>query len=97
MIIKSMGRKKSTGFKGQTVYATLVNYMLREEDTDIDIEHNLPYGVEREDIAEIFRENARYLRQRKGANLAYHEIISLPANDLDKKRMSMPLDRKSVV
>jgi hypothetical protein len=91
MIIKSMGRKKSTGFKGQTVYATLVNYMLREEDTDIDIEHNLPYGVEREDIAEIFKENARYLHQRKGANLAYHEIISLPANELDKEQVKAAL------
>jgi REP element-mobilizing transposase RayT len=93
MIIKSMGRRTSTK-KGQHLFKTLYDYLLHEHDTPeaktrakIDIQHNVQSGLSHDEILEMFIENARYLHDRKGANLGYHEIISLPANDLDRQKV----------
>ncbi len=90
MIIKSMGRRKST-VKGQTLFATLLSYMLNEEGVDIDLLHNLPHGIDRDAIADAFQKNANLLFERKGGNIAYHEILSLPANDHDRERVKAAL------
>lgn len=91
MIIKSMGRKKSTSRKGQSLYATLMNYMMAEPNAQVDLEHNIPYGLSRDEVIELYEDNARYMHERQGANLAYHEIISLPHSNNDKDQMKVQL------
>ena len=91
MIIKSMGRKKSTGKKNQSIYATLINYMLDEKGAQIDLEHNMPYATDRYEVIDLFEDNGRYMHERKGANQAYHEIISLPSRNIDRDQMKQQL------
>ena len=91
MIIKSMGRKKSTGKKNQSIYATLINYMLDEKGAQIDLEHNMPYATDRYELIDLFEDNGRYMHERKGANQAYHEIISLPSRNIDRDQMKQQL------
>jgi hypothetical protein len=91
MIIKSMGRKKSTGKKNQSIYATLINYMLDEKGAQIDLENNMPYATDRYEVIDLFEDNGRYMHERKGANQAYHEIISLPSRNIDRDQMKQQL------
>jgi hypothetical protein len=91
MIIKSMGRRKSTAKNGQSLFATLLAYMLNEKGADIDLLHNLPHDIDREAIADAFQKNASLLFERKGGNIAYHEILSLPANDHDREKVKAAL------
>jgi hypothetical protein len=65
--------------------------MLNEEGVDIDLLHNLPHGIDRDTIADAFQKNANLLFERKGGNIAYHEILSLPANDHDRERVKAAL------
>jgi hypothetical protein len=97
MIIKSMGRRKSTK-AGQHLFQTLYEYLLHEHDTEekktratIDIEHNIYEGLNHQERIDLFIQNAEYLRRHKGANLGYHEILSLRATDHDREQVKTAL------
>lgn len=91
MIIKSMGRRKTTARNGQSVFASLLNYFLKEKGAKIDICHNIPAHYYQSEIIDTFADNARYLHERKNGNLAYHEIISFPVTQHDRSRVNTAL------
>lgn len=91
MIIKSMGRRKTTARNGQSVFASLLNYFLKEKGAKIDICHNIPAHYYQSEIIDTFADNARYLHERKNGNLAYHEIISFPVTQHDRSKVNTAL------
>lgn len=91
MIIKSMGRRKTTARNGQSVFASLLNYFLKEKGAKIDICHNIPSHYYPSEIIDTFADNARYLHERKNGNLAYHEIISFPVTQHDRSKVNTAL------
>jgi hypothetical protein len=91
VIIKSMGRRATTARNGQSVFASLLNYFLKEKGAKIDLCHNIPYGSYQNEIIDTFADNARYLRQHKNGNLAYHEIISFPVTQVDRAKVNTAL------
>lgn len=91
MIIKSMGRRKTTARNGQSVFASLLNYFLKEKGSKIDICHNIPAHYYQSEIIDTFADNARYLHERKNGNLAYHEIISFPVTQHDRSKVNTAL------
>ncbi len=71
MIIKSMSRKEAS-------FDQLYDYITRDKDLDYHYRftHNF-IRQNRDGILAEFHRNAQLLRQRKGANYLYHEIISI--------------------
>lgn len=86
-----MGRRNTTARNGQSLFASLLNYFLKEDDTEIDLRHNLPYDSQRSEILDTFLDNARYLNKRKNGNTAYHEILSFPVMNHDRENLKVAL------
>ena len=73
MILKSLARKKPS-------FKQLYGYLTREAENDFTISHNLYYVQDEKEILRQFLENAELLKERKGGNYLYHEILSLKLN-----------------
>lgn len=86
-----MGRRSTTARNGQSVFASLLNYFLKEKGAKIDICHNIPSHYYQSEIIDTFADNARYLHERKNGNLAYHEIISFPVTQHDRSKVNTAL------
>jgi len=73
MIIKSMSRKTAS-------FRQLIEYFHKEKTADRDaLTHNLMGNTAENAVLEM-EDNAKYLPKRRGGNIVYHEIISLPEN-----------------
>ena len=72
MIIKSMARKEPT-------FNQLINYINKETNKTQTIIHNF-YNQDLENIQEEFTRNSNHIKNSKGKNYLYHEIISLSPN-----------------
>ena len=78
MIIKSLSRKKPSFFQ-------LYDYMLDgADDKDFIIAKNIYKAGARKDVLRQFNKNYALLPKRKNGNALYHEIISLPQQDISE-------------
>lgn len=79
MIIKSMSRKSGS-------FAQLYDYLMREKSA-FAFTHNLYASpAKREDILQEFIHNASFVKNSRGKNVLYHEMLALPVNGLDRGR-----------
>lgn len=67
-----MSRKNSS-------FSQLVDYMNKEGEREkiFDIYHNIYASDSKEFIAEEFKKNAEFLKERKNGNMFYHEMVSV--------------------
>jgi len=84
MIIKSMSRKSKS-------FSQLYDYLMREENSFCFTKNF--YSREKDEIIKEFMRNSDYLKNSRGKNYLYHELLSLEENNLClKKQKEILLD-----
>jgi len=79
MITKSMSRKSAS-------FSQLYDYLMRDDVQEY-FSHNLYSSItNKKAFLQEFYDNAEFLQNSRGSNILYHEILSLPKNELSKQR-----------
>ena len=85
MIIKSMSRSSKS-------FATLYDYFCKNENVNLRGFNIFSNANNREEVIKEFLENSEYLKNSRGKNYLYHEIISLKKNDLSVDEQKVILE-----
>lgn len=78
MIIKSLSRHTKS-------FEALYKYLTRDKDSILNTFNLYTDPYNKKELIKEFLENAEHLRRARGKNYLYHEIISLPKNNLTLK------------
>ena len=70
MIIKSLSRSTKS-------FEALYNYLTRDKESLLNCYNLYSNAYSKKDVVKEFLENAKYLKNSRGKNYLYHEIISL--------------------
>lgn len=88
MISKSLSRNKKS-------FEALYNYLTRDKESILNTFNLYADPRDREAVIKEFMENSEYLNRARGKNYLYHEILSLPQNDLSLERQKQILNELS--
>ncbi|XPV67788.1 MAG: relaxase/mobilization nuclease domain-containing protein [Halarcobacter sp.] len=79
MIIKSMSRKSKS-------FSQLYDYLMREEQSFCFTRNAYSNPKNKKELIKEFMQNSYYLKNARGKNYLYHELLSLEQNNLSIKR-----------
>lgn len=79
MIIKSMSRKSKS-------FSQLYDYLMRDKSSSCFTRNSYSNPKNKKDLIREFMQNSDFLKNSRGKNYLYHELLSLEKNNLSIKR-----------